>query len=359
MSNDGGVIIYGIGEDENKRLKILSPFVLKGQPERISSVAQTSIAEPPRFHIQTIPTQEDSSKGYIVIVIPPSERAPHMVIVSGDHRYYGRNAKGNVVLSEAEVSRLYERRKRLEIDLQELIDKEIKAAPYPPSSKFGYLQMVIRPAFELPGILDHIHTVAKPTKRVLSEIVENIAQNDPLHNEYNPRFNEYINSWDFTPNGIRGIISHDRENTNLSVGDALVIDIDLNGTGHLFCGRAAEREDTFLFFPLTVIANSINFMHFMGILFQKVNYIGMVDIGLAVTGIKGSFFYTENRILYHSRKPYETDIFKQLGRIDAPSLLDKSLIRLKSEELLSHLFRAFTQGYDNPFNKIPLEGKGN
>ena len=203
MSNDGGVIIYGIGEDENGRLKKLSPFVLVGQPERISSIAQTSIAEPPRFHIQIIPTKEDVSKGYILVIVPPSERAPHMVIVSGDHRYYGRNAKGNVLLSEAEVSRLYQRRNRLEVDLRDLLEREIEIAPFSPSSKFGYLHMFIRPAFEQIGILDRINSTAKPTKVVLSEIVEDIARNDPLRNQYVPRFNEYINKWEFTGNGIR------------------------------------------------------------------------------------------------------------------------------------------------------------
>jgi len=360
MSNDGGVIIYGIGEDENGRLKILSPVVLEGQPERISSVAQTSIAEPPRFHIQTIPTKDDTAKGFIVVIIPPSERAPHMVIVNGDHRYYGRNAKGNVLLSEAEVSRLYERRNRLEVDLKELIEKEIKIAPYPPNSRFGYLHMFIRPAFEQSSILDRIHTVTKPTRAVFAEVVEDIARNDPLRNQYTPRFNEYINNWEFTVNGIRGKISYEEENTDTSVGDALVIDVDLNGMGHLFCGRAAEQEkEFFLFFPVAVIANSINFMLFMGALFQKINYIGMVDIGLAVTGIKGAFYYTEDRILYHVRKPYESDIYKEVGRIDAPSLLDRELAKTKAEVLLTHLFRAFTQGYDNPFNRITVTGKNN
>ncbi len=360
MSNDGGVIIYGIGEDENKRLKILSPFVLEGQPERISSIAQTSIAEPPIFHIHTIPIKQEPSKGYIVIVIPPSERAPHMVIVSGDHRYYGRNAKGNVLLSEAEVGRLYERRNRLEVDLKELIEKEIKIAPYPPNPKLGYLHVFIRPAFEQSGILDRIHTASKPTRAAFAEIVEDIARNDSLRNQYTPRFNEYINNWEFTTNGIRGKLSYGRENTETSAGDVLVIDVDLNGMGHLFCGRAAEQgEDFFLFFPLVVIANTINFMSFMGTLFQKINYIGMVDIGLAVTGIKGAFYYTEDRILYHSRKPYESDMYKEVGRIDASSLLDKNLIKIKTKELLTHLFRAFTQGYDNPFNRIIVTGKDN
>ena len=75
-------------------------------------------------------------------------------------------------------------------------------------------------------------------------------------------------------------------------------------------------------------------------------------MGLAVTSIKGSYYYTENRVLYRMRKPYESDMYKEVGRIDAPSLLDRQLVKIKTEELLSHLFRAFTQGHENPFDKV-------
>jgi hypothetical protein len=245
MSNDGGVIIYGIGEDENGQLKILAPLTLAGQPERISSIVQTSIAEPPRFHIQTILTKNDPSKGYVIVVVPPSERAPHMVIVGGDHRYYGRNAKGNRILTEAEVGRLYKRRNKLEVDLKALIEQQIKTAPYPSNPKLGYLHVFIRPAFEQLGILDRIHTASKPTRSVLAEIVEHIARNDPLHKEAYPVFDENTNIWEFTTKGVRGIISHNRAKPGLSTGDTLIIDVDLNGSAHLFKTFTQGRDNPF------------------------------------------------------------------------------------------------------------------
>jgi len=47
------------------------------------------------------------------VIVPQSARAPHMVIVKGDNRYYGRDARGNRVLNEGDVARLYERRQPL------------------------------------------------------------------------------------------------------------------------------------------------------------------------------------------------------------------------------------------------------
>lgn len=353
MSNDGGVIIYGIGEDENGRLRILAPVDLKGQPERITSIAQTSIAEPPRFTIQTIPTNEDSSKGYIIVVIPPSERAPHMVVVKGDHRYYGRNAKGNFLLSEADVARLYERRKRLKIDLMGVLETEIQAAPYKPNSQFGYLHAFIRPAFEIPGILDRIDSTSRPRIRFLEDTVENIAGQNLLHEDYYPRFNPYHNTWDFTSNGVRGRISYSDNADDEAVGDALIIQVDSIGSGHFFCGRIAELENHELrFFWQVTIGNTVNFMLFMGELFREVNYIGMVDIGLAITGIKGAIYHSRDRVFRHLGKTYESDDYKTIGRIDAPSLAKSDSVINKAEEMLAQFLRALTQGRENPFDRL-------
>ena len=83
MTVNGGSIIYGIGEDEHGHLTVLNPIDVAGQKERIASIVQTSISEPPEVRIVLIPTEADPSKGYLVVGVPPSPRAPHMVIVGG------------------------------------------------------------------------------------------------------------------------------------------------------------------------------------------------------------------------------------------------------------------------------------
>jgi hypothetical protein len=354
MSNDGGVIIYGIGEDENNQLRNLAPFNLDGQPERIASIIQTSIAEPPQFHIYTITTKNDVAKGYIIVVVPPSERAPHMVIVNSDNRYYGRNAKGNILLTEAEVSRLYERRKNLDTNLRELLEKEIQSSLYSPHPDLGYLHFFIRPTFELPGILDKVASKEAPTMRILEDAVLNLANQHLLPVAYYPRFNSQINQWEFTSTGVRGKLSFDRSDGRDAAKDALILEIDSNGTAHLFCGRAAESTDeNFYFFWPVVAGNVIDAMSMMGHIFQMANYAGMVDIGLAITGIKNAVYYPgdEQRYRYRGKK-YEANDYKTIARIDAPSLLEPDLITSKTEEMLTQLLRALNQGSDNPFSRI-------
>jgi len=137
MATDGGSLLYGLGEDENDRLTVPQPFELAGARERVDQIVRTSISEPPTIEVHTIPTDEDSSLGYLVIAVPPSPRAPHMVTVGKDNRYYGRSATGNKLLTEGEVARLYERRQRWEVDRAAMLDEAIESAPIPAHEGFG------------------------------------------------------------------------------------------------------------------------------------------------------------------------------------------------------------------------------
>ena len=88
MANDGGTLLYGVGEDEDARLTIPKPFDLAGARERVDQIVHTCISEPPAIEVYSIPTDDDPGLGYLVVGIPPSPRAPHMVTVGGDNRYY-------------------------------------------------------------------------------------------------------------------------------------------------------------------------------------------------------------------------------------------------------------------------------
>ncbi len=84
MTVDGGVLLYGVGGDDPTRPDKARPVDLAGAAERIDQVAQTSIAESPEIEIRDFPSDEQSGKGYLAVVIPPSPRAPHMLTIAGD-----------------------------------------------------------------------------------------------------------------------------------------------------------------------------------------------------------------------------------------------------------------------------------
>jgi predicted HTH transcriptional regulator len=129
MTVDGGSLIYGLGEDKNKRLTVLSPIVLAGARERVAQIVETSISEPPFIRIHAPPTDADLTKGYLVVEVPQSPRAPHQVTSGGDLRFYGRGPTGNRILTEGEVAQLYRRREQWEVDREQLLAAEVSAAP--------------------------------------------------------------------------------------------------------------------------------------------------------------------------------------------------------------------------------------
>jgi hypothetical protein len=145
MANDGGVLLYGVAEDEHKRPSIPAPFLIADAKERVDNIVRMGIADPPTIITTTHATTIDPSVGYLVVVVPPSPRAPHMVTIDKDHRFYGRTATGNTPLTQGEVDRLYERRQQWEVDREALLAAHIAQAPLPPHEDFAYIHLVARP----------------------------------------------------------------------------------------------------------------------------------------------------------------------------------------------------------------------
>lgn len=101
LAVDGGTLIIGVTEDTSP--PSLSAVDLNGLPERVASIA--SMRPDPAVPVKTvsIPTASDPDRGYLLIQVPPSPLAPHMV----DGRYYGRADRTNRAWSDAEVRRLH------------------------------------------------------------------------------------------------------------------------------------------------------------------------------------------------------------------------------------------------------------
>jgi hypothetical protein len=145
MTVAGGQLLYGLAEDEHGEPTVPKPIELKGAAERIGNVVSTSVAEVPAYSSQAFPLTDDPSRGFLLLSIPTSSRAPHMVIVKGEGRYYGRSDKANRILLEDEVARLYDRRAKWDVDREALLRRTIDATPFAPERDHGYLHAFIQP----------------------------------------------------------------------------------------------------------------------------------------------------------------------------------------------------------------------
>ena len=121
MTVNGGVLLVGVGEDEaGTRLVTPMPIELAGQRERVEQKVSTGISEPPVIEVRALPLREERQRGFLAIVVPPSPRAPHQVVVKGKYegRFYTRDGSTNRILDQAGVEALYAKRARWERDFE-------------------------------------------------------------------------------------------------------------------------------------------------------------------------------------------------------------------------------------------------
>lgn len=136
LAVDGGRIIVGIdeGDPEQGRAASLSPVPLHGLAERLEQVALTRIDPPlqPRTHSVSA-EGEQHGFGYLLIDVPASPQAPHMV----DGRYWGRGDKTKHELSDGEVERIMRRRHAWEANIHQLLDDQEARDPTDPAERGG------------------------------------------------------------------------------------------------------------------------------------------------------------------------------------------------------------------------------
>lgn len=115
MANEGGVLLYGIDEASDHRLEFGSPIDPHTAEERISNAVRTGIHNPPRI-FPIVLMKPESRGGYLVLVVPQSPLAPHMVDIGGEGRFFGRRGTQTARLTGAQVDELHSRRRRSETD---------------------------------------------------------------------------------------------------------------------------------------------------------------------------------------------------------------------------------------------------
>jgi hypothetical protein len=119
-NTQGGQIIVGVEEDKKTKEPIARhPFEISNWEERIEDIRHNAIKPYIEgLRIYRIKSDEQEGKGYLIVEIPESPNAPHMVTTS--NKYYRRDNSGAKPMSEAEVRDLYEKRTTRERKLKDL-----------------------------------------------------------------------------------------------------------------------------------------------------------------------------------------------------------------------------------------------
>jgi hypothetical protein len=152
---DGGSIIVGLEERKVQGDVVRHPVPLAGLPERIESIART-IPDPPLPVITTvIRSDADATLGYVVVHIPRSGLAPHMV----EEVYFGRGDKQKIRLDNSSVTRLHAQQRDVERDIERQVLAYVDRDPVPADvRKNPHLFVVAEPvAPRAEMLLDAVH----------------------------------------------------------------------------------------------------------------------------------------------------------------------------------------------------------
>lgn len=343
-NTSGGVLIYGLGEDSDHKLTVLNPIPLSGERERIDQIVRTCVDEVPYFKISGIEKKADPSLGYLVVLVPPSERAPHMVIVGGERRFYGRGETGNYVLSQAEVARLYERRRLTETSILPFLEEAIRLAPVKDNERFSHLHIVARPVHADDTLLNDALSDGQSHKELLTNVLDKVASSGIYKNGYVPDIGHPGGGWIRRPEGYMGNCHHGPEE-DLTVQ----FQFNIDGSAYLFNGRAAEarkENQAKSFFSSIVAGSTTKFLAVLGELYDRASYYGMVDVGLAVTGLQGCVLHTA-RDRFHSLPSFSGSDYRKTARSTA--LILKEDPRRLAAQLIMPLVQAISQSTDDPF----------
>lgn len=107
----GGAIILGVEEDAHA-VATGTPGVDLGDGERnrMLQIIASGLAPLPALEVIAVPSTDDPARGYWVLAVPRSTRAPHAVVVNDGFRFPTRHGTTIRYLSEPEVAAEYRRR---------------------------------------------------------------------------------------------------------------------------------------------------------------------------------------------------------------------------------------------------------
>jgi hypothetical protein len=354
MSADGGVIIYGVSEKKSAGTFPPNPIDLEGQCERIDSVVKSHVGGDLRFEV--LPLREEDTekvgKGYIVVHVPASPMAPHMVEGSG---IWGRSAQGNKLLTQGDIDRLYARRKNWEASAESLIETARAACTFEPNTapSPGVLHLVVQPvigpdtirAASLPGD-DGKELILK-----IYKICNSLEFSEtPIHSVRGLNATSTVRTFE----GIRMVDAGE------SIDGRMQLEITNGGTLRFDCASVIDVthfNEHRVIFDSAIAQMTAHILALAGQIYRDAEYNGLVDIAMVVDGGGGSIS------LVWATPSISMPIYSQRGRLpnedrilskrcSASELLGSKVVET-ADSILEPLLRVLRQpGWSRPLTVV-------
>lgn len=315
---DGGTVIIGIAEDKPTSTFKLEPQALDGLAERVESIART-IPDPPLNVITApIPATGKEGIGYLVVHVPASPAAPHMV----DGKYPARGHKTKHYLTDAEVARLHERRRNAEQDVLNILHSDIDADPLPGVGEQSRLFLVAEPMTGRRDMLLDL-TAAPDWNLRLARFV------DRAHTR---ELNLLLRGCDVLPdftyagNGFRRGRGVARATRNIGSGrvytpekgthhedDALELQVFENGGLRLYFSRLSDHGGDGIqrIFDNAAVGLTRRFLALVTAAADEAGYLGNWGLAVGATNLRGRPAFERQAEFGSSRSRYDQDSYEE------------------------------------------------
>lgn len=228
LSVDGGLLVVGIEDAKGKAGKVTGTN-LQGLADRLSQVAVMRVDPPLTITSQAILHPDDPDRGVLLVTVPASLSAPHMVEAS----YWGRSDVGKRKLGDSDVRRLvFERERRTAEFTEQLHTLPSTLSPINPSARrLAHAHLLLRPQSAGSGV-SLVDVLEERNKHAVDIVVNAIS----FEGQYSP-----------TIDGLRFSVPNPEGyelTTQTTVEeDALRVILAEDGTIKVFSGRASYRTN--------------------------------------------------------------------------------------------------------------------
>jgi hypothetical protein len=326
---DGGALVVGVDEGDETTPPSLTPVDLAGLPERIEEVAANRIDPPLHVRVETIPAAGLPSKGYVLVIVPPTPSKIHQV----DGRYWGRGERTRYAMAAAEVFHYHQLALKGQRDAADLLDAEVRRDPAAAAGlrAHAHLFAIAQPVGARADLLERVIGGAGPKgwHDFLHGQVRSGSAGQPLSDPWSPDLpaigdpTRRARGWALrsagmtagrdvqVPGGLNALVSGvDAENR--------LLDLEINEDGglRLFCGRASDtlRNVDYVIDGL-VIGLTKRLVLVAETIANAAGWLGSWDFGVAVTGLRGR---TSLRLAQHGQDylaaPFSEEEYRETVR---------------------------------------------
>ena len=294
LAVDGGLLVIGI-EDDDSRAGAVCGVDLTQLADRVDQVARDKVR--PQLTVRSTPVLDPERPGWgcLLVHVPASPRAPHMV----DYVYYGRGDRANTKLGDDDVRRIRREREDHHRDIERALDDIVEHCPVPAEAHtFGHLYVLVQPATAeddalVPLLTDgNFGSIVVNLNRVIAEELRLPPHSPALHEATRPRQHA---------EGIT--LTSGLDQPKLIERYVLELVVREDGAVSLICGRGTDvefgprrylpdEEPQKLVYPSVILGLTHSVLALAGRLADRyAGYQGEWRIGVRLTGLTDAIAY--------------------------------------------------------------------